>query len=73
MTATDADAQDSIHNYVKDATNSDGPKFELVKENGVKTGGLVFRSAPDFDNPTGTRTTTTGSPSRRSAEPEAAN
>lgn len=33
------------NNRVKD----DGAKFKLVRENGKKTGELVFRQAPDYD------------------------
>ncbi len=49
ITATDADASDSITNYVK--TGSDGPDFELLRSNNVKTGEFRFRVTPDFDNP----------------------
>ena len=48
VTATDPDG-DAIVNYVKQG--DDGPRFELVKENGVKTGELVFRETPDYDDP----------------------
>ncbi len=48
VAATDPDG-DAITNYVK--RGPDGHRFRLVKENGRKTGELVFREAPDYENP----------------------
>ena len=56
--ATDPDPEDNITNYIKgarDANNAvidDGNLFQLVKQNGRKTGEIEFKQAPEFDNPT---------------------